>query len=502
MTKTATTRVARRSRLRVLLTSAVLFGSTGGGGFGAPPAAARTADVGSERPNVVLIVADDQSFRDFGFLGNDRVHTPHIDRLASLSARYPNGYVPMSRCRASLATLLTGLYPHQHGIHFNHPPVPPSLAGRHRHLHDLTAEEYHAARARTDRFIREVPTIPRVLARHGYATLQTGKFWEGHYSNAGFTEGMTTGRPSARRDWLTGTRQQRNGEWVAHGNGDAGLVIGRETMEPVFRFIDEHVSMNARKAARAGRRPFFVWYAPFLPHDPFDAPAEYRDLALQRGAPPHLVGYYASIARFDATVGDLLGFLAERNLLASTLIVFVADNGYRPDAARPPVPDDRSKSSQYEDGLRTPILIRWDGRIVPGEHPAPVETVDVLPTVLSAAGLSHEVTPKMRGRNLLPSATGLEELPLIPVFGAIYPNSAFTLGRPGHHVRARWVRYGHLKLVLHTHRAPGLPMQELYDLGQDPRESTNLADSPAGYAEWVVGWLADVIDWWWRPEVL
>ena len=62
------------------------------------------------RPNVVLIVSDDQSYRDFGFMDNDRVHTPHLDRLASQSARYPNGYVSMSVCRPSLATLLTGLY--------------------------------------------------------------------------------------------------------------------------------------------------------------------------------------------------------------------------------------------------------------------------------------------------------------------------------------------------------------------------------------------------------
>ena len=60
-------------------------------------------------PNIVLIISDDQSYRDFGFMGNDLVHTPHLDQLAAQSARYPNAYVPMSVCRPSLATLLTGL---------------------------------------------------------------------------------------------------------------------------------------------------------------------------------------------------------------------------------------------------------------------------------------------------------------------------------------------------------------------------------------------------------
>ena len=159
------------------------------------------------RPNVVLIVSDDQSYRDFGFMDNDRVHTPHLDRLASQSARYPNGYVSMSVCRPSLATLLTGLYPHQHGIHFNHPP--PGL----KSMRSLTADQYQQTRATTDYLVRNVATLPRILSRHGYACLQTGKHWEGDYQVAGFTHGMTRGRPAQRLGSVTGTRLQENGHW-------------------------------------------------------------------------------------------------------------------------------------------------------------------------------------------------------------------------------------------------------------------------------------------------
>ena len=441
-------------------------------------AAAQGDGTSDEKPNVVMIVADDQSFRDFGFLGNDVVHTPHIDRLAARSARYPNGYVPMSVCRPSLATMLTGLYPHQHGIHFNHPPPGYSR------MREMTAEQYHATRATTDRFIEHVSTIPGILSRHGYASLQTGKFWEGHYANAGFTHGMTTGRPTERLSPVTGTRQQRNGEWVAHGNGDAGLVIGRETMQPIFRFMEE----------QAGRQPFFVWYSPLLPHDPYDAAAEYERLALEKGTPPHLAAYYASIARFDRTVGELLEFLEAKNLLDTTLIIFVTDNGHRPDPARPTYPDVRAKLSQYEDGVRTPVLLRWDGRIEAGEHLAPVETIDLLPTILSAAGLSREITSRMQGRNLLPSAMGLEDLALTPVFGAIYPNDAATLGRPSRHVRGRWVRHGDFKLILPGSGPNPLPLA-LYDLSRDPGETTNLARSPE-HAERIVR-MTRLMDRWW-----
>jgi arylsulfatase A len=430
-------------------------------------------------PNVVLILADDQSYRDFGFLGNDLVHTPNIDRLAAKSARYPNGYVPMSVCRPSLATLLTGLYPHQHGIHFNHPP--PGL----REMRSMTAEQYRQTRATSDFLIENVPTLPRVLAKHGYACLQTGKHWEGSYRTAGFTHGMTLGLPADRLGQVTGTREQDNGEWVAHGNGDAGLVIGRETMQPIFDFVDEH----------AGRQPFFVWYAPFLPHVPFDAPARFRELYRDRNIPPHLLPYYAEIARFDETVGQLLDYLERKQLLSNTLIVFVSDNGFRPHPKNREAYDGRSKFSQYEDGLRTPILLSWEGWIKPANHPQLVHTVDLVPTVLAATGLVSLVTDRMHGVDLLPSALGRKPLPDRAVFGAIYPNDAEQLGAPSHHVRGRWVRDGDFKLIVPGPARNPIPLS-VFDLRNDPGETTNLASHPK-YAA-TLKRLQRSLDAWWR----
>jgi uncharacterized sulfatase len=432
-------------------------------------------------PNVVLILADDQSYRDFGFMGNEVVQTPHLDRLAAKSARYTRGYVPMSVCRPSLATLLTGLYPHQHGIHFNHPP--PGL----RAMRKMTAAEYRATRAKAEYLIKNVPTLPRILARHGYACLQTGKHWEGDFRAAGFTEGMTLGRPAQRISAITGTRRQENGEPVAHGNGDAGLVIGRETMQPIYDFVDEH----------AGRQPFFVWYAPFLPHVPFDAPKRFRRLYDGKNVPAHLLPYYAEIARFDETVGKLLGYLERKSLLENTLIVFCSDNGFRPDATRHERYNNRSKLSQYEDGLRTPILIRWDGQTKPATHRELVQTVDVVPTVLAAVGLQKEITRRMQGKDLMPSARGIEKLPARPAFGAIYPNDAQVLGKPSQHVRGRWAREGKFKLIVPGPEQPALPLA-LYDLANDPRERRNLADEPEYAAR--VKTLKRLLDEWWAGD--
>ncbi|MEZ6127317.1 MAG: sulfatase-like hydrolase/transferase [Planctomycetaceae bacterium] len=418
------------------------------------------AQAASEHPNVVLILADDQSYRDFGFMGNPLVHTPNIDLLAAQSARYPNGYVPMSVCRPSLATLLTGLYPHQHGIHFNHPP--PGLAVMRR---TMTGEQYRAARASTDYLIQRVPTLPRILAEHGYACLQTGKHWEGSYQTAGFTAGMTRARPSDRLSDVTGTRQQENGDWVAHGNGDAGLVIGRETMQPIDNFIAEH----------SGQRPFFVWYAPFLPHTPFDAPKRFRERYADQPIPPHLLPYYAEIARFDETVGHLINSLRRHHALQHTIIVFASDNGFRPDQNNHSRQNQRSKLSQFEDGLRTPILIRYDGHTVPAEHTQLVQTIDLVPTILSAVGLAGQVTSRMSGLDLMPSAMGSQPLPERPAFGAIYPNDAAVLEKPSQHVRGKWVRFGQFKLIVPGPAEPSLPLA-FYDLASDPDEQNNLAE--------------------------
>jgi arylsulfatase A len=351
----------------------------------------------------------------------------------------------------------------------------------------LTGEQYHDARSTTDYLIRNVPALPRILARHGYACLQTGKHWEADYLTAGFTHGMTLGRPATRLSQITGTRKQTDGDWVAHGNGDAGLTIGRETMQPIYDFIDDHT----------GKRPFFVWYAPFLPHTPFDAPARFRSLYEGKDVPVYLLPYYAEIARFDATVGRLLNHLQQQSLLTNTIIVFAGDNGLRPHQQRPGRHNVRSKLSQFEDGLRTPILIRWDDHIQPADHPQLCHTIDLVPTVLAAVGLSNEITPRMHGLNLLSPDQSTDETAQRSVFGAIYPNDAVVLGRPSQHVRGRWIRHGVFKLIVSGPAKKPLPLS-LFDLNDDPQEQTNLASVPE-HADRIVR-MQRMLDQWWSDQ--
>ncbi len=398
----------------------------------------------AEPPNIVLIVSDDHGWGDFGFMGSGVVHTPHLDRLADTSAVFPNGYVPTALCRPSLATLLTGLYGHEHKITGNDPPPGVDRAVMHKYL-------------------AAAPSVPRLLGEAGYASLQTGKFWEGHYSNAGFTHGMTTeGR-----------------------HGGPGLVIGRETMQPVYDFIAGHRG-----------RPFFLWYAPMMPHTPHNPPERLLRKYTQEGRHEWVAKYYAMVEWFDETCGGLLAYIDAMGLRENTIVIFLVDNGWIQNTERQPHPtvpgrnvvfDPKSKASPYDGGLRTPIMIRWPGRTQAGRYLDLASAIDLAPTILEAAGLAKH--PRMSGLSLLDVASGqAPSLEREALFGEIFLHDAVDLDVPAKNLFARWVRQGDWKLVM---PAGGDP--ELYNVVRDPFEEQDRA----GAEQEIVRRLLQLLDGWW-----
>ncbi len=447
----------------------------------------------AEMPNIVYIISDDQTYRDFGFMGSKDALTPNIDRLASQSARFVNGYVPTSLCSPSLGVLLTGRYPHQSGLHYNHPP--PGNSGFNRMT---SAAEYEKTRSVAFDLIRNQPTLPRTLGTLGFRSFQTGKFWEGHFSNAGFDEGMTVFKAAPQLKYNGVTRTLKDGSKAAHGNGDHGLAIGRETMQPIADFLDRH-----DKSA-----PFFLWYAPYLPHQPHDSPQRFFDLYNGRGVAENRLPYLASVSQFDATVGQLIEMVEKRGLAKNTLFVFIVDNGWTPgnerEKNRPQefAHTDESKYSPFEDGLRTPILLRWDGHTKAETHEQLVNSVDLLPTVLSAIGQPGAI-PNLVGRSLWSAAIGEAPLEDQPVFGEIYPGDASHLGQPSQDIAYQWVRSGRLKLIVPTVQqgksAWGGYLSEpaLFDVVADPEEKLNLASGAEHAVD--VAKLRRQLDAWWTP---
>ncbi|MDP6606307.1 MAG: sulfatase-like hydrolase/transferase [Dehalococcoidia bacterium] len=421
---------------------------------------ARPAPERAEQPNIVLIIGDDQSWTDFGFMGHQTIETPNLDALAAAGALFTRGYVPTALCRPSLSTLATGLYAHAHGVTGNDPAVTTTAVGA-DYWNDPI---YRALNQRLIARIDETPTVPRLLGDAGYASFQSGKWWEGSYARGGFTAGMTHGN------------QDRGGR-----HGDAGLTIGRSGLAPIFDFID---------GARADDRPFFVWYAPFLPHLPHNPPE--RLLAKYRvpGRPIEIARYFAMCEWFDETVGALLGHLDEQGLADDTLVAFVTDNGWiqaTPDAALPDGWNQmfapRSKQSPFEGGTRTPIVLRWPGVVAPGRHDLPVSSIDLAPTLLAAAGLQPQIG--MPGIDLLRVIVGGETPVRDAIFGEAFAHDIADVDDPSASLLYRWAIEGRFKLLVrHEGRlgrygqvhAGGADGPQLFDIVADPHETTDLAE--------------------------
>lgn len=419
---------------------------------------ARAAD--PRPPNIVLIISDDHGWTDYGFMGHRDVRTPHLDRIAREGLTFTRGYVPSSLCRPSLASIMTGLYPHQHRITGNDP------AGDARDP---------ANRARMVKVFEQSKTIAGLLGERGYRSHQSGKWWEGQCQCGGFTECMTHG------DVLRGGR-----------HGDDGLAIGRETMQPVFDFID-----------RSQGSPFFLWYAPFLPHTPHNPPDRLLDRYRVRGLPLDVARYYAMIEWLDETVGALVQHLERRRLDRDTLLVYLADNGWVQGGGDLPFRG-RAKLSPYDAGVRTPLLLRWPGRIAPRrEERTAVSCVDLATTMLPACGVRPLAA--MPGVNLLDARSVARRK---AVFGSIFVHTSVDINRPAANLKYRWIVRGHWKLIapyapnreLELWERRGRPAwmkdePELFDLAADPFEERDLAPRRPDQ----VRRLLAELDRWWTP---
>lgn len=394
-------------------------------------------------PNIVLIISDDQSYGDFSFMGHPTIQTPHLDKLASESLTFTRGYVPDSLCRPSLTTMITGMYPHQTNIVGNDPPIPAAL-GKISKAEARKQPSYLKIQNEYLSQIDNLPALPRLLQQKGYVSHQSGKWWEGHYSRAGFTHGMTHG------DRTQGGR-----------HGDLGLTIGREGMAPIFDFIDQ---------AKADEKPFFVWYAPFLPHSPHTPPQRLLDKYMKKTESIHVARYWAMCEWFDETCGQLVDHIDKRGLGENTIVLFVTDNGWIQEIDRSKYAP-RSKREPHEGGIRTPIMVRWPGTVAPRmEREKMASSIDLAPTILSACGL--ETPAVMTGIDLL-DADAVNDRDVI--FGEILEHDIVDLYRPLESLRYRWVIEGDWKLI-----APNAPREpegvnELYNVKEDPNEKVNLA---------------------------
>ena len=391
----------------------------------------------SQLPNIVFILSDDQSWTDYGFMGDENIETPRLDKFASESLTFTRGYVPTSLCSPSLATIITGMYPKDHGILGN------DVA------YERTKDKAVKRKNRSEAYkpmishFEKVSTLPDILKSKGYLSFQTGKWWHGNHKIGGFDYGMTHGDPN------------RGGR-----HGDYGLEIGRKGMDTLTSYVDLAVKE---------KKPFFLWYAPFLPHAPHTPPKRLLDKYIPKAPTEYVAKYWAMCEWFDETCGELFDIIEEKGLTENTLFVYVCDNGWVQNLNDSKY-NEISKRSPYDLGMRTPIMYKWAGKIKPKmDTTNVVSSIDMVPTVLDILNIDK---PKN-----LPGLSVLDEEALEnreEIFGEIYAHDFTTIESSLFYNIAIAPPY---KLIVpDTVRKPTDKIQ-LFNINEDPFEKHDIAES-------------------------
>lgn len=397
----------------------------------------------ANRPNIVLIVADDLGYADVGYHGSD-IKTPNLDQLAATGVRLEQFYVaPM--CSPTRAGLMTGRYPLRFGM--MRAVIPPQ-------------RDFGLDPAET--------MLPELLRDAGYT--HRGIFGKWHLGHARqqwrpTAQGFTTfeGCLNGAVDYFT---QDREGERDWHLNDNPSPRTGYTTDligDAAVEFIDSIPTDE----------PYFA-YIPFTaPHSPFQAKPE--DLAKYPHRPKGKKRTYAAMVdSMDQSIGRILQTVENRDDAANTIVLFMSDNG-----GVNKVGDNGeqrgSKLTPYQGGIRVAAIARWpDGDIKGGgiSH-ARMGYIDILPTLLAAVGHDTSNAKKLDGVNALPAIRENKRLP---------DRAWLTYTDQNDEARERLaLNHDGYKLVIHRDAPDSagnrLALIELFDIKADPTESTNLAES-------------------------
>ena len=416
------------------------------------------ASQASERKaNVVMILADDLGWGDLGFNGRKDWRTPNLDRLSRQGTTFRRWYTGAVTCAPSRAVLMTGKYTIHNGVTGN--------------SDDLPTEE---------------TTLPEALKRLGYRTALFGKWHHGrsrpgrtnyvHPLDHGFDEFY--GFTNARHAWEHFPTNLWEDRALKPSRGYTATLFADRSIEFIRRQRDE---------------PFFLYLAFTEPHLHIEAPA--GDVANFKGkfrekdpAKPVNARYAAMISRLDKEIGRVLKALDEAGLAENTLVVFSSDHGATFESGNEGAssyhdsnrPFRGQKRLLWEGGIRVPGIVRWPGKVPRGKTSEEiVHMMDVMPTLLAAAGGTIDAAWKVDGQNLLPIWMGVAKAP---------ERTLFWEWRVEGYNQVAAMR-GNYKLVITGNTTP-----ELYNIATDPAERRTVfpehAELGRELRRGIIDWLA------------
>ena len=438
------------------------------------------ATPGRKRPNLVLLLCDDMGWRDPSCFGNERVATPHVDRLATEGGKLTQFYAAAAVCTPTRASILTGKYPLRFDIqaHFN------------------------------DRgpFLPRCHTVATLLKQAGYATAHAGKWHLGglRLKDRAARESVPGPHEHGFDHYLCQIEEQPlrgtlGREKQLYRKGGTCLLRDEKRVgedDPYYgMYLTDVIGAEAcrriRQFHKAGK-PFFVnvwWLTPHTPYEP--APEPHWSRTAAEGISENQHRFRSMVARMDHQVGRILETLDELGIAADTLVVFTSDNGGAWEAN---IGDLKGgKTDLHEGGIRVPFAARWPGRIPPGSVSGELgHSTDLLPTFCAAAGVALPEGERFDGLDLLPLLGGrAKRLERGTVFWQLKLYRRLQRHTPKPKPYATEIaRRGRWKLLAYQ----GKPV-ELIDVEADHREQRNLLDEQPDVVESLrkelAAWLAE-----------
>ncbi|WP_373400015.1 sulfatase [Algoriphagus halophilus] len=392
------------------------------------------------KPNIVLILADDAGYADFGFQGSKEMLTPNLDSLAAKGVKFTQAYVSAAVCGPSRAGLLTGKYQQKFGFEENNVPGYMSESC-------LSDDEMGLP--------LDQKTLADYLLAQGYQTALFGKWHQGnadkfHPLKRGFIE--FNGFRGGARSYFPfdknnpNTRPEDRLEQGFRNYQEAPIYLTDYLADKAVDFVEENKA-----------KPFFIMLSFNAVHTPMDTRPE--DLEIFAGLIEQRQKLAAMTYAMDRACGLLIAKLKSEGLLDNTLIVFTNDNGGPSDANfSDNSPLSGTKANHLEGGIRVPFIMSFPGELPEGTtYDMPISTLDLLPTFLHLAGENPTQIPGLDGVNLMPFVKNENKA---------RPHDVLFWKKENRGA----IRQGDWKLI----RFPDRPA-ELYDLSRDISESNDLA---------------------------
>jgi len=413
-----------------------------------------------DRPNVVLVMTDDQGYGELACHGNKIIKTPNLDKLHKESTRFTAFHVSPT-CSPTRASLMTGRHEFRSGV-----------------THTLRERE---------RLSLDAVTIAQVLSKAGYKTGIFGKWHLGDEQpyqphNRGFDEVFIHGAGGIGQSYKC----------------SCGDVPDNKYFDPVIRhnkiFVqtkgyctDIFFTQALRWIKQNRDRRFFAYITPNTPHSPLVCSHEYSKPYLEAGLDEKSAAYYGMITNIDDNVGRLVHKIDEWGLTDKTLLIFMTDNGHSMGHLYNAGMRSK-KGSSYEGGTRVPAFFRWPGQIKAGVDVDRLTAhIDIFPTLAELCGATVPAKVKLEGRSLVPLLKGPK---------AEWPDRYIFVHR-GRWARGKAKEAKHSKCAVRSQRFRLVNNNELYDIENDPGETTNVIER---YPE-MVAKMRKAYDQWW-DEVL